>query len=340
MATLKANTVSGIGTEGPVLNGGLHFSSQNYMTLPKGDSVQGGRGRGMIMGGFHPAVQTMEYVSIQSQGNSIAFGDMSTPTQGWGSALASSTRACIGGGGYPSNINTIEFVTIAVTSNTTNFGDLTAAKVNMGTCSSQVRGLIAGGNSTPVFFNNIDFITIASTGDAQDFGDINNQATGVRGLSSPTRGVFAGGGTPTRLNVIDFVTIATTGNASDFGDLNTATIPAAASNNTRGIIAGGYIQPSGPVSNFIDFITIATTGNATDFGDLFENVYNHGGMASETRALFVGAYQLSPYSQGYKNIIQFCSIQTTGNGLDFGDMLVNRGQNDGSTSDCHGGLAE
>ena len=67
MATLKANTVSGIGTEGPVLNGGLHFSSQNYMTLPKGDSVQGGRGRGMIMGGFHPAVQTMEYIIIQSQ---------------------------------------------------------------------------------------------------------------------------------------------------------------------------------------------------------------------------------------------------------------------------------
>ena len=146
MATLKANTVSGIGTEGPVLNGGLHFSSQNYMTLPKGDSVQGGRGRGMIMGGFHPAVQTMEYIIIQSQGNSIAFGDMSTPTQGWGSALASSTRACIGGGGYPSKINTIEFVTIAITSNTTNFGDLSAARSNTGTCSSQVRGLFAGGH--------------------------------------------------------------------------------------------------------------------------------------------------------------------------------------------------
>ena len=63
-------------------------------------------------------------------------------------------------------------------------------------------------------------------------------------------------------------------------------------------------------------------------------------MASETRAVFAGAYQLSPYSQGYKNIIQFCSIQTTGNGLDFGDMINVRGQYDGSTSDCHGGLAE
>ena len=146
MAILKVDTISGIGTEGPVFEGDIEFTSQNFLTLPKGDTTQRGRGRGMIMGGFHPAVQTMEYISIQSQGNSIAFGDMSTPTQGWGSALASSTRACIGGGGYPSKIDTIEFVTIAVTSNTTDFGNLTAARSNTGTCSSQVRGLFAGGH--------------------------------------------------------------------------------------------------------------------------------------------------------------------------------------------------
>ena len=35
MANLKVNTVSGIGTEGPVLDGGLKFRSLNYMTLPK-----------------------------------------------------------------------------------------------------------------------------------------------------------------------------------------------------------------------------------------------------------------------------------------------------------------
>ena len=40
MATLKVNTLSGIGTEGPVLNGGLHFNTLNYMTLPKGDTTQ------------------------------------------------------------------------------------------------------------------------------------------------------------------------------------------------------------------------------------------------------------------------------------------------------------
>ena len=45
MATLKVNTLSGIGTEGVVLDGGLKFRSLNYMTLPKGDTTQRGRGR-------------------------------------------------------------------------------------------------------------------------------------------------------------------------------------------------------------------------------------------------------------------------------------------------------
>ena len=40
MANLKVNTVSGIGTEGPTLDGGLKFRSENYMTLPKGDTTQ------------------------------------------------------------------------------------------------------------------------------------------------------------------------------------------------------------------------------------------------------------------------------------------------------------
>ena len=42
MATLKVNTLSGIGTEGVVLDGGLKFRSLNYMTLPKGDTIQRG----------------------------------------------------------------------------------------------------------------------------------------------------------------------------------------------------------------------------------------------------------------------------------------------------------
>ena len=61
MANLKVNTVSGIGTEGPVLDGGLHFRSLNYMTLPKGNTtdafpdfkaVPAASARGIFAGGI------------------------------------------------------------------------------------------------------------------------------------------------------------------------------------------------------------------------------------------------------------------------------------------------
>ena len=51
MAILKVDTISGIGTEGPVFEGDIEFTSQNFLTLPKGDTTQRGRGRGLFAGG-------------------------------------------------------------------------------------------------------------------------------------------------------------------------------------------------------------------------------------------------------------------------------------------------
>ena len=52
MAILKVDTISGIGTEGSVFEGDIEFTSQNFLTLPKGDTTQRGRGRGCSWGGF------------------------------------------------------------------------------------------------------------------------------------------------------------------------------------------------------------------------------------------------------------------------------------------------
>ena len=41
-----------------------------------------------------------------------------------------------------------------------------------------------------------------------------------------------------------------------------------ASNQTRGLFAGGYRPNNSAVVDTIDLITIATTGNASDFGNL------------------------------------------------------------------------
>ena len=92
MANLKVNTVSGIGTEGTVFDGGLKFRSKNYLTLPKGTTTQRGRGRGVWGGGTDGTnLATIQYAELSSQGNTIDFGDLiagnNTP-----SAVASSTR--------------------------------------------------------------------------------------------------------------------------------------------------------------------------------------------------------------------------------------------------------
>ena len=104
----------------------------------------------------------------------------------------------------------------------------------------------------------------------------------------------------------------------------------------RGVFAGGYDSPV--TLNTMDFITIASTGNSTDFGDLYLATYSGGAMASQIRGMFVGG---ANHPGGiYQNILQYVTIATTGNAMDFGDMATLRGQYDGSTSDCHGGLGQ
>ena len=114
MANLKVNTASGIGTEGTVFDGGLKFRSLNYMTLPKGDTTQRGRGRGLLGGSNDgsPFSNSIQFITIQSQGNSIDFGDL-TLARSRASSYASSTRG-VWAGGNPAT-DRIDFITIATT---------------------------------------------------------------------------------------------------------------------------------------------------------------------------------------------------------------------------------
>ena len=119
MANLSVDTISGIGTEGVVLDGGLKFRSLNYMTLPKGDTTQRGRGRGLFNGGR--VGNTVQFINIQSQGNSIDFGDMVTTRNGRESC-ASPTRAIITGG--EDAYSDCDFLTISTLGNAVDFGNL------------------------------------------------------------------------------------------------------------------------------------------------------------------------------------------------------------------------
>ncbi len=218
--------------------------------------------RGLINGGYN-AVDTIQFVTIASQGtNAQDFGNLTTGRHQLG-ALSSQTRS-IALGGASSDV--LDYVTIAHTGNAVDFGDLSGNCLYPFMASSTTRGIIAGGG-TPSIKNIIEFVTITTTGNVSDFGDLPNPRFEMGSQStSATRAVFGGGKTPTTVNTMEFITMATTGNAIDFGDLTRTTYQVAsgvASSPTRGLALGGYPSPS----QTIDAIEIATTGNSVDFGD-------------------------------------------------------------------------
>ena len=359
MTILKTDTVSGIGTEGTVFEGDITFDSLNYMTLPKGTTTQSNRGRAVFFSGNDnttPAASAIknniDFIQIQTMGNTISFGDSINTKRRRAQAAGSSSTRGVNCGGFqpssPSRVDTIEFITIATQSNSTDFGNLTTIGSDIGTVSNGVRAVSAIGMDSD-FANRIDFFTIATTGNASDFGDVASGSFGAfAALESPTRGILAGGfnNTPsptTTKNRIDFLTIATTGNTQDFGDLTAADYgTAGTSSNTRGIIFHGATGGSPGISNIIDFITIASTGNATDFGDATGPAggTGNGGSASNTiKAVLLGGYG-NDGSGTIINSIDQVTIATTGNAIDFGDIDAGAGANKSGCSDSHGGLTE
>ena len=325
-------------TAGPTFQGGAGFTSQNWLTLPKGTTTDRNRtgGRGLFFGGYAPSPASLrniiDYVTISSQGNAQDFGDLLSTNNGEGGNCASSTRALAGGG--QSNSVDITYVTISSTSNAVDFGDLITGRRSLAGASSSTRGVFAGG-TTPTMKNEIEYVTIAAFGNALDFGDLTVARRNLAPAGSPTRGVFAGGNpgsSPNLDDTIDYITFASTGNATDFGNLVQANRDlGGTSSSTRAIFGGG--TPGSGVLNIIDFITIATFGNAQDFGDLSVTRSGTAGVSNKIRGLFGGGS-----SPTYQNIIEFVTIASTGDAADFGDLTAPRFFY-GAASDSHGGIS-
>ena len=198
------STTTDVGTQfGSTFDGVTTFDSQAYMVPPGGNTRERNRGRGIFADG--DSSKTIEFINIQSMGNSQDFGDSTTDFKQRAS-VSSSTRTVTGGGfSSPNFTNILDFITIASTSNATDFGDLTLARRNLTGAGNNTRGIFYGGGS-PSATNTNDFITIATAGDASDFGDATVVDQGAGSFASSTRAVFGGG----LNNTIEFLTIATT----------------------------------------------------------------------------------------------------------------------------------
>jgi hypothetical protein len=392
MTILRVDTLSGIGTNGPVFDGDFEFNSQNYVILPKGTTgdrvgvgstpgalryntdsnkvelydgsqwteVQSSRpdlnggARGVFAGGYtaptsgNPPTLTLqnliEYVNIASTGNSQDFGDL-TVTRRDACSCSSSTRGVFSGGQVPSpNVlyNTIDYITYSSTGDATDFGDATIKPISSSGCSSSTRGIMFAGYAQPANanVNNIDYVTISSTGNAVKFGELYANAGALASAcSSSTRGICCGGSPTSNLNVIQHITISTLGNSQDFGDLvSNLRNHSAVSNSYRGIIFGGYNNsPLASSINNIQYITIATLGNAVDFGDLSNTRLNGSAFSSQTRGVYGGGYSISP-GPGGGNVMEYITIATAGNAVDFGDTQGSYRTTHTGTSNAHGGL--
>ena len=300
MSVVKVNNITNeTGTAGPVFAGITTISSTGFMTLPVGSTeYRGGRGRGIFAGGIDASV---------------------------------------------ARSNTIDFITISTTGNATDFGDLTTARRNAGSCSSSTRGIISNGTggSGVDICNIIEYVTISSTGNSFDFGDLLINRRGAYGCSSSTRGLIAGGSDDISIffTSIEYITIASLGNASYFGDLTVGrnNVGGCAS-PTRGVFGGGFTPspafPAGFINN-TDYVTIATTGNAVDYGDLTQGKASVAPAFNSIRGVFGGG-QLSPTGTIATNTIDYITIASLGDAIDFGDLTVVRRTNYGCSTPTRG----
>ena len=206
------------------------------------------------------------------------------------------------------------------------------------TMTTSERGLSGGGaipgatpaSPVPASVARIEYFHMRSTGNAQYFGDLTiARYCKNGGAGSSTRGIFGQGyfyTTPAPdayHNVIDYVTIASQGNATDFGDMLVTTMHGACfSSSTRYIAAGGHQTngPSYPASNHINYITISSTGDAIDFGDLNETRWCMASASSRTRGIWAGGSLNYIPGQADTNTLQYVTIASTGNAVDFGDL--------------------
>ncbi len=205
---------------------------------------------------------------------------------------------------------------------------------------SRGRGLFGGGYGASSPYPNLatmDYVQIATTGQGYDFGDLTTSGSCSGGVASSTRGLWwggrrPGGGTSNIHTAIQYVTISSTGNSFFFGDLSyRPTAGTGASNNTRGIFAGGYngispyFGPKGAGTGWtnIDYATIASLGNSSSFGDLTVGRHIQGSVSSPTRGVFAGGRSISaPGTPTSINVIDYIEIVTTGNAVDFGDLIA------------------
>ena len=300
--------------------------------------------RAVIYQGYQPSYYPDEIDSLQitTLGNTQSFGEQNGGVARDRHGCGSNIRGVFGGGIHPNGgrYDAIEYVALASGGKAADFGDLTQGMGHSSSCSSSTRGLFGGGYQ-PSLNNTINYLQIQSLGDALDFGDL-QLATGYGGSgASPTRAIFCGGAynAPNDLasDRTEFFTFASKGNGTDFGGLTNGRFrPTSCGAYLSVFTFGSNAGNSGQVRG-IDQTNTNSLGNSVNFGDLAYDLAMGFAAGNNTRVV-VGGGQGGGTSPAFQqNNIQYITIATSGDSVNFGDMTLATVFCN-ATSDSHGGL--
>ncbi len=291
------------GSAGTQIAGITTFSGTSGMQLPSGPTeYRGGRGRAVIAGG----------------------NTGSNPST--------------------SNVNAIQYITIATLGNATDFGDLSQTSSDPAGCASATRGLIIGG-LTPSVTDKIESVIISSKGGSSDYTDLSTPTWGACAVSDGTRAIVAGGRTPAfsmqDAPTLSVMTIATQAGPSKFGELATkGTVSQNGLNLTKGSCAsptrGIFLGGGAPRTKKIDYVNISTLGEGKEFGEAITPVSRITGLSNTTRGIFAGGYLDGSPASVHTDVIQYLTISTLGNTVDFGNLTQARYSISGSASATRG----
>ena len=223
--------------------------------------------------------------------------------------------------------NVISYIQIQSMGNALDFGDLIYPRRYAAGASSATRGVVGAGIGPSWPANKTtEYSTLATTGNALSFGELSDERYGHSAIANSTRVVWGGGYAPApvgnNVNTIEYVTTASTGDSTDFGDLTDGSswlrryVGQGVSDGTRGVLAGGYSGSSW--SNDILYIpNLASLSDSSDFGSLSAIRGGVSACSDSTRGVFMGGYYPANL-----NTIDYVTIPTTGDALDFGDLTT------------------
>ena len=261
---------------------------------------------------------------LTTQSNATDFGNLVSTNEGGGqTALSNGTTALFAGGPRTTSATTdIEQITISTAGNATDFGDLLAVNSVMDGIHSGAYGFFSGGNdvNAGLYIDTVQTVVVKTPGNASSFGTLQTGAAQNGNVTDNSRVVRGGnsGASDYQLQYWSNVSMTT---AQDFGDWagGTGVAGSAVGAGDRGIFMGRTYSDY----TYMEYISIQNPGNAVAFGNLLTNQLNNNGYGeyfSGSANNATTGTKFGGITNGGSNEIQYITMDTLGDGQDFGDL--------------------